>query len=118
MLGLPLQLTAYLTDLCLGLHRLEEWAAVKPGYPGLSSRAAWQTAEGRTLTEARMYKGMQTVTSQAMRWVPTTSLQGSEAWSCFGFKLRQIDCDPRSDETVDKPARCNFRRRAFQDGTA
>ena len=76
-------------------------------------------SEHRALTQALMYKGMQMLTSQVMRWVPTTSLQGSEARSCFCFKLRQIDCDSTSDETVDQPVQCTFlQRRACQDGTA
>ena len=59
------------------------------------------------------------LTSQVMRWVPTTTLQDPEAWSCFCFKLKQIDCDSRSDETVGQPVQCNFlERRACQDGTA
>lgn len=119
VLTLLLQLTADLTDSCLDLHRSEEWAAVEPGYPGLSSCAHGNLSEHRTLTQARMYNGMQVLTSQVIRWMPATALQGSEARSCFCFKLRQIDCDSRSDEIVDQPVQCNFlERRACQDGTA
>ncbi len=89
-----LQLTAYLNDLCLGLHRLEEWAAVAPGYLDLSSCAAWQTDARRILTLARRYKRMQKLTSQTMRRMPKTSLHKSEACAVSASNLDRSTATP------------------------